>query len=82
MKLILKNTIDLDPVILDVVDKETSRKNYAIDVALPEGMPDGEYEYTLENGGEVLSTGLLVIGKAEESKQYIKSISYEQYEAE
>lgn len=84
MKLTIKNTIDLN-VILDteVTDKGTSARFYTFDITLPEGIPDGEYEYTLKDGDTILSTGIINIrGKAENDTQYEKAIQYTQYKPE
>lgn len=84
MKLTIKNTTDLN-VILDteVTDKGTSARFYTFDITLPEGIPDGEHEYTLQDDGLVLSTGIIKIqGKGETDKQFNKEIAYKQYETE
>lgn len=83
MKLTIKNTTDLK-VILDteVTDKGTSARYYNFDITLPEGIPDGEYEYILQDGEETLSTGIITIqgGVDYHKRQYDKTIQYEQYE--
>lgn len=84
MRLTIKNTIDLN-VILDteVTDKGTSARFFTFDISLPEGIPDGEYEYTLKGGDTILSTGIINIrGKAENDTQYEKEIQYTQYKPE
>ena len=84
MKLTIKNTIDLN-VILDteVTDTGTSARFFTFDISLPEGIPDGEYEYILHDDELVLSTGIIKIqGKADTDKQYDKDIQYEQYETQ
>ena len=84
MTLTIKNTIDLN-VILDteVTDKGTSARFYTFDISLPEGVPDGEYEYTLKDGDTILSTGIINIrGRAENDTQYEKEIQYTQYKPE
>ena len=48
-------------------------------VELQEGVPSGEYEYTLSDEVGVLSTGLLVVGDLEIPTEYNKEIAYEQY---
>lgn len=78
-----KSTIDLDVVTEQVVtDLHTSDRYYDIAVSLPEGIPTGEYEYTLEAGKDVLSTGILVVGETFRPNEYNKEITYEQYETE
>lgn len=78
-----KSTIDLETEILqDVIDLNTSDLYFNIAVSLPGGLPNGEYEYTLTDGVQVLSTGLLIIGESASASQYNKEITYEQYETE
>lgn len=57
---------------------------YRISVALPEGMPDGEYEYTLKDGnGAVLASGVLKVGEQTgTTEEYNSEVIYEQYESE
>lgn len=84
MKLTIKNTTDLN-VILDteVTDKGTSAGFYTFDISLPEGIPDGEYEYILQDEDVVLSTGIIKIqGKVNPDEQFNKDIAYKQYETE
>lgn len=82
MRLKIKNTTDLK-VIMDteVTDKGTSARFYTFDITLPEGIPDGEYEYTLQDDGLVLSTGIIKIqGHGDKpNEQYNKEIEYKQY---
>lgn len=52
------------------------------DWAVPEGMNEGEYTYTLRlgAGGVVLSEGLLIVGDYKPARtEYEKTIEYEQY---
>ncbi len=78
-----KSTIDLETEIdLFVIDLQTSDLYFNLSLTLPEGVPVGEYEYTLTAGDEVMSTGLLVIGENFHPRQYEKDITYEQYETE
>lgn len=83
LSLHLRNTIDLDVVIDDVIDIQTSDLYFNLSISLPVGMVDGEYEYSLSDNGEILSTGILVIGEmTAQTEQYNKSIQYEQYSTE
>lgn len=84
MKLTIKNTTDLNAILdTEVTDKGTSARFYTFDITLPEGIPDGEYEYTLQDDGLVLSTGIIKIqGKGGTDKQFNKEIAYKQYETE
>ena len=78
-----KSTIDLDVKIEQkVIDLGTSEQYYNIAIDVPEGIPAGEYEYTLHGGDNILSTGLLVIGENARPNEYEKAITYEQYETE
>lgn len=59
---------------------ESSRLYYVIQVALPESLPKGEYEYTATVGDEIVSEGLAIVGEMEASvTEYENTISYEQY---
>ena len=60
-------------------EEETSLLYHKVLVELKEGIPSGEYEYTLSDEVGVLSTGLLVIGDFEIPTEYNKEIAYEQY---
>lgn len=78
-----KSTIDLDMMIAqEVTDLDTSSQYFDFSVTLPEGLPNGEYEYYLGVGAYLQSTGLLVIGEGSEPSEYNKEITYEQYETE
>ena len=78
-----KSTIDLAIEINQgVIDLGTSEQYYNIAIELPEGIPTGEYEYTLYGGDQALSTGLLVVGEYARESEYNKEITYEQYETE
>ena len=46
----------------DVFDVNDSRMFYHFDIALPEGMPDGEYSYILLDNGKTKASGLLQVG--------------------
>ena len=76
-----KSTIDLEVEVNQAVtDLHTSDLYFNLAVSLPDGLPNGEYEYTLLAGGIPVSTGLLVIGENSAPSQYQKDITYEQYE--
>lgn len=60
-------------------DVQLTDRYAVITISLPAGLPDGEYEYTLTDGADIVSTGLLVIGEEETADQYEKEITYEQY---
>lgn len=64
-----------------VTDMQVSELYYRIAVSLPEGIDPGEYDYRLECGMEVLSTGLAIVGEYGRAVvEYVKPIQYEQYE--
>ena len=78
-----KSTIDLSVEINQgVIDLQTSDLYFRIAVTLPDGLPNGEYEYSLMNGDIILASGLLVIGENSHPSEYNKEIQYEQYETE
>lgn len=83
MILTIKSTIDLNVIFSqEVTDKQTSGMYYAFDISLPADIPDGEYEYTLTDGNDILSTGMMtILGKIDHrDTQYQKEITYKQYE--
>lgn len=77
----MRSTVDLDtPLTATVVDLRVWRTVYAVAVILPEGIQTGEYEYKLEAGGNVVSTGVLIVGDYKtDITEYDKQIRYEQY---
>lgn len=58
---ITKNTIELG----EIEDKKKSSLFYTFDIALPEGMEEGEYTYELIDDGKIIANGLLQIGDYE-----------------
>ena len=78
----LRNTIDQDVIIAHVTDNHKSNIYFNLEITLPEGCPDGEYEYALVDENNVLSTGIMVLVSAETSNEYNKDIEYEQYKTE
>lgn len=78
-----RNTINLDVEIdLYVADLQVSDLYYFLAVILPEDVTEGEYEYVLKHGENLLSSGLLVVGDYTKPDQYEKDVTYEQYETE
>lgn len=51
-----------------------------MNISLPEGMTEGEYEYALLADSTIVSQGLLVIGDFSSPTEYNNVIEYEQYE--
>lgn len=82
MSLVLRNTTDQQETTLSVTDMNTSGLYFHLAVALPEGLADGEYQYTLKDGNIQVSCGLLYIGDLQSSSQYERTITYQQYESE
>ena len=78
-----KSTIDLATEIdIYVINIDVSAIYMQMAVVVPEGCPNGEYEYTVSVGETVLSTGLLIIGENTQPDQYNHAIEYEQYKAD
>lgn len=82
MSLVMRNTTDQQETTLSVTDLNTSGLYFNLAVALPEGIADGEYQYTLKNGNIQVSCGLLYIGDLQSASQYERTITYQQYESE
>ena len=82
MSLVLRNTTDQQETTLSVTDLNTSGLYFNLAVALPEGIADGEYQYTLKDGNIQVSCGLLYIGDLQSPSQYDRTITYQQYESE
>lgn len=75
----LTNTINLNYMTSAMTDGGSSSLYHTIMVSLSDNVAQGEYEYTLSDEVGVLSAGLLVIGDLENSTEYNKEITYEQY---
>ena len=82
MSLVMRNTTDQQETTLSVTDLNTSGLYYNLAVALPEGLADGEYQYTLKDSNIQVSCGLLYIGNLQSPIQYERTITYQQYESE
>ena len=82
MSLIMRNTTDQQETTLSVTDLNTSGLYFNLAVALPEGIADGEYQYTLKDSNIQVSCGLLYIGDLQGPSQYERTITYQQYESE
>ena len=82
MSLVLRNTTDQQETTLSVTDLNTSGLYFHLAVALPEGIADGEYQYSLKAGNIQVSCGLLYIGDLQSASQYERTITYQQYESE
>lgn len=82
MALVMRNTTDQQETTLSVTDLNTSGLYFNIAVALPGGLADGEYQYSLKNGDIQVSCGLLYVGDMQSPSQHETTITYKQYESE
>ena len=82
MALVMRNTTDLQETTLSVTDLNTSGLYFNLAVALPGGLADGEYQYSLKNGDIQVSCGLLYVGDLQSPSQHETTITYKQYESE
>lgn len=82
MSLVMRNTTDQQETTLSVTDLNTSGLYFNLAVALPGGLADGEYQYSLKNGNIQVSCGLLYVGDLQSPSQHETTITYKQYESE
>ena len=82
MSLVMRNTTDQQETILSVTDLNTSGLYFNLAVALPGGLADGEYQYSLKDGNIQVSCGLLYVGDLQSPSQHETTITYKQYESE
>lgn len=82
MSLVMRNTTDQKETTLSVTDLNTSGLYFNIAVALPGGLADGEYQYSLKNGDIQVSCGILYVGNLQSPSQHETTITYKQYESE
>ena len=82
MTLVMRNTTDLRETTLSVTDLNTSGLYFNLAVALPGGLADGEYQYSLKDGNIQVSCGLLYVGDLQSPRQHETTITYKQYESE
>ena len=82
MALVMRNTTDLQETTLSVTDLNTSGLYFNLAVALPGGLADGEYQYSLKNGNIQVSCGLLYVGDLQSPSQHETTIPYKQYESD
>ena len=82
MSLVMRNTTDQKETTLSVTDLNTSGLYFNIAVALPGGLADGEYQYSLKDGNILVSCGLLYVGNLQSPSQHETTITYKQYESE
>lgn len=82
MSLVMRNTTDQQETTLSVTDLNTSGLYFNLAVALPGGLADGEYQYSLKDRDIQVSCGLLYIGDLQSPSQHETTITYKQYESE
>lgn len=82
MTLSIWNTIDRERLSFEVQDLGEPGIYCKVQVSLPEGIQEGEYEYCLESDEGVISSGLLNIGSSVGPSEYEKETTYRQYESE
>ena len=82
MSLVMRNTTDLQETTLSMTDLNTSGLYFNLAVALPGGLADGEYQYSLKDGNIQVSCGLLYVGDLQSPSQHETTITYKQYESE
>ena len=77
----VRSTVGLETVVdVEAIDLNTSNLYYRLAVVLPEGVAQGEYEYTLSDDTGALSTGIIYVGELSRPTQHDTTITYEQYE--
>lgn len=82
ISLVMRNTTDQQETTLSVTDLNTSGLYFNLAVALPGGLADGEYQYSLKKGNILVSCGLLYVGDLQSPSQHETTITYKQYESE
>ena len=77
----VRSTVGLETVVdVEAIDLNTSNLYYRMAVVLPEGVAQGEYEYSLSDDTGALSTGIIYVGELSRPTQHDTTITYEQYE--
>ena len=82
MSLVMRNTTDQQETTLSMTDLNTSGLYFNLAVALPGGLADRAYQYSLKNGNTQVSCGLLYVGDLQSPSQHETTITYKQYESE
>lgn len=83
LSLRIEGTVSHKVFTMDVIDLGTSGIYHNLSVALPDGIETGEYEYKILDGNVERACGLLMIGEFKNAtKDYNKSVQYEQYECD
>lgn len=79
-ELVIRSTVDLSEYAVTVNEYVPGITYASMSVMLPEGIPDGSYEYRLSVGDAAVSQGCLQIGGYDcTRKEYDKEITYRQY---
>lgn len=82
LSLAIKGTLTHETIFsANVTDSGISEGYFNFNIGLPGGIQEGEYEYTLSQGDDIITSGVLVIGEyAGGATQYNNSeMKYEQY---
>ena len=78
-----KSTINLDMVInVSVLNLEVSDLYLFLAVSVPAGAPNGEYQFTLSAGDDVVTTGLLVLCQEGEGHTIVDGDEFSRTETE
>lgn len=81
LALTLRSTVGLEIVVdAEAIDLDTTPLYYRVAVALPDGIAEGEYEYTLADDTGALATGIAYIGELADPTETDTEIRYEQTE--
>lgn len=75
-----QSTMNLTSFDREVVNIGSSALYFNISFLLEDGIPAGEYEYTLTDDEGLLSSGVMVVGDLSIPVEYNNEVTYEQYE--
>lgn len=75
----LFSTVDRREVFRALRFSNGHRLYVSVNIRVPGGLSDGEYEYRLTVGGAVTDSGVAVLGQYETEKQYRENFEYKQY---
>ena len=78
--MVLRSTMTLAEYRPDIVPYGRTGMYLSLGIRLPEGIPDGSYEYSLESGDAVVSSGCATVGDyGIHTVEYGKEIRYREY---
>jgi len=77
--LLLYSTVDRREVYRALRYGTGKRLSVNVNVRIPAGLSDGEYEYQVTVKGVTTDSGVAVLGQYETEKQYRESFEYKQY---